>query len=84
MIRATIAHVPSSYLLVVIGVGARGIANARGRGVEAREISRLAEATPDGLIGRVGAAACLGGLLEEGTADGAGWELAVAIRQDLS
>jgi len=71
VVRPAVALVPRHDLLIVARVGAEGIADAAGRGVEAGEVGGLAEAGPD-LLGRGrGAAARLRGLVQEGAAGGA-------------
>lgn len=74
IVTAAVPLVPCHDLLVLRRIGAVLVANAIGSGVERFEVSRLAEAGPDGLGGGLLAAACLGGLVEELTCLGASWQ----------
>lgn len=81
-IRATVAVIPGRNLLVIRGICACRIADARRRLIQRFEVSTLTEAAPDGLAGCGCTAAGLCGLNEQATTLRAAGQLAVAIGED--
>lgn len=74
IITTAVPLIPCHHLLILRRIGAVLVADAIGSGVQRFEVSGLAEAGPDGLVGGLLAAACLCGLVEELACLGASWQ----------